>query len=44
LYLLVVLALFCLHGSRVVRRVSGSQGREAATSITSLFARKFEET
>ena len=42
--LLDVLALDCPQGTRLVLRASGPQAREAATSITSLFARKFEET
>jgi phosphocarrier protein len=42
--LLDVLALDCPQGSRLVLRTRGPQAREAATSITSLFARKFEET
>lgn len=42
--LLDVLALDCPQGTRLVLRVQGPQAREAATSITSLFARKFEET
>ena len=42
--LLDVLALDCPQGTRIVLRARGPQAREAATSITSLFARKFEET
>ena len=42
--LLDVLALDCPQGSRLVLRTRGPQALEAATSITSLFARKFEET
>ena len=42
--LLDVLALDCPQGTRIVLRTRGPQAREAATSITSLFARKFEET
>jgi phosphocarrier protein HPr len=42
--LLDVLSLDCPQGTRLVLRASGPQAREAATSITSLFARKFEET
>jgi phosphotransferase system HPr (HPr) family protein len=42
--LLDVLALDCPQGTRLVLRARGPQAREAATSITSLFARKFEET
>jgi phosphotransferase system HPr (HPr) family protein len=41
--LLDVLALDCPQGTRLVMRVRGPQAREAASSITSLFARKFEE-
>ena len=42
--LLDVLSLDCPQGTRLVLRARGPQAREAATSITSLFARKFEET
>ena len=42
--LLDVLALDCPQGTRLVLRARGPQAREAATAITSLFARKFEET
>jgi phosphocarrier protein HPr len=42
--LLNVLALDCPQGTRLVLRTRGPQAREAATFITSLFARKFEET
>jgi phosphocarrier protein HPr len=42
--LLDVLALDCPQGTRLVLRTRGPQAREAASSITSLFARKFEET
>jgi phosphotransferase system HPr (HPr) family protein len=42
--LLDLLALDCPQGTRLVLRARGPQAREAATSITSLFARKFEET
>jgi len=42
--LLNVLALDCPQGTRLVLRARGLQAREAATFITSLFARKFEET
>jgi len=42
--LLDVLALDCPQGTRLVLRARGPQAREAVTSITSLFARKFEET
>jgi phosphotransferase system HPr (HPr) family protein len=42
--LLDVLALDCPQGTRLVLRTRGPQAREAATSINSLFARKFEET
>jgi phosphocarrier protein HPr len=42
--LLDVLALDCPQGTRLVLRTRGPQAREAATFITSLFARKFEET
>ncbi|MFA5110580.1 MAG: HPr family phosphocarrier protein [Desulfobaccales bacterium] len=42
--LLSVLALDCPQGTRLVLRARGPQAREAATFITSLFARKFEET
>jgi phosphotransferase system HPr (HPr) family protein len=42
--LLDVLALDCPQGTRLVLRARGPQAREAATSITSLFVRKFEET
>ena len=42
--LLDVLALDCPQGTRLVLRARGPQAREAATSITSLFARKFEES
>ena len=42
--LLDVLALDCPQGTRLVLRACGPQAREAATSITSLVARKFEET
>ena len=42
--LLDVLALDCPQGTRLVLRTRGPQAREAATLITSLFARKFEET
>ncbi len=41
--LLDVLALDCPQGTRLVLRTRGPQAREAAASITSLFARKFEE-
>jgi phosphocarrier protein HPr len=41
--LLNVLALDCPQGTRLVLRTRGPQAREAATFITSLFARKFEE-
>jgi phosphotransferase system HPr (HPr) family protein len=42
--LLDVLALDCPQGTRIVLRTRGLQAREAATAITALFARKFEET
>ena len=42
--LLSVLALDCPQGTRLVLRARGPQAREAAIFITSLFARKFEET
>jgi phosphotransferase system HPr (HPr) family protein len=42
--LLDVLALDCPQGTRLVLRARGPQAREAATSITALFVRKFEET
>jgi phosphotransferase system HPr (HPr) family protein len=42
--LLDILALDCPQGTRIVLRARGAQAREAATAITSLFARKFEET
>jgi len=42
--LLDILAMDCPQGTRLVLRTRGPQAREAATSITSLFARKFEET
>ena len=42
--LLDILALDCPQGTRLVLRTRGPQAREAATSIASLFARKFEET
>lgn len=42
--LLAVLAMDCPQGTRLVLRTRGPQAREAATFITSLFARKFEET
>lgn len=42
--LLAILALDCPQGSRLVLRASGPQAREAARVISSLFARKFEET
>ena len=42
--LLDVLALDCPQGTRIVLRTRGPQAREAATAITALFARKFEET
>jgi phosphocarrier protein HPr len=42
--LLDVLALDCPQGTRLVLRTRGPQAREAATFITALFARKFEET
>ena len=42
--LLDVLAMDCPQGTRLVLRVRGPQAREAATSITSLFARKYEES
>jgi phosphocarrier protein len=41
--LLDVLALDCPQGTRLVLRARGPQGREAASFIASLFARKFEE-
>jgi phosphocarrier protein HPr len=42
--LLDVLSLDCPQGTRLVLRARGPQAREAAAAITSLFARKFEET
>lgn len=42
--LLDVLALECPQGTRLVLRARGPQAREAATSIASLFARKFGES
>jgi len=42
--LLDVLALDCPQGTRLVLRARGPQAREAATFISSLFARKFEES
>jgi len=42
--LLSILALDCPQGTRLVLRARGPQAREAAILITSLFARKFEET
>ncbi len=42
--LLDVLALDCPQGTRLVLRARGPQAREAVAFITSLFARKFEET
>jgi phosphocarrier protein HPr len=42
--LLDVLALDSPQGTRLVLRARGPQAREAASSIASLFARKFEET
>jgi phosphotransferase system HPr (HPr) family protein len=42
--LLDVLAMDCPQGTRLVMRAGGPQAREAATAVTSLFARKFEET
>ena len=42
--LLDILAMDCPQGTRLVLRSRGPQAREAATSITSLFARKFEES
>jgi phosphocarrier protein HPr len=41
--LLNVLALDCPQGTRLVLRARGPQAREAASFITALFARKFEE-
>jgi phosphocarrier protein HPr len=41
--LLDVLALDCPQGTRLVLRARGPQARDAASFITSLFARKFEE-
>ena len=42
--LLDVLALDCPQGTRLVLRTRGPEAREAATSVTSLFARKFDES
>lgn len=42
--LLAILALDCPQGTRLVLRASGTQAREAAMAIASLFARKFGET
>jgi phosphocarrier protein HPr len=42
--LLDVLAMDCPQGTRLVLRARGPQAREAATAITGLFARKFEES
>jgi phosphocarrier protein HPr len=42
--LLDVLALDCPQGTRLMLRARGPQAREAASFITSLFARKFEES
>jgi phosphotransferase system HPr (HPr) family protein len=42
--LLDVLSLDSPQGTRLVLRARGPQAREAAAAITSLFARKFEET
>jgi phosphotransferase system HPr (HPr) family protein len=42
--LLDVLALDCPQGTRLVLRATGPQAREAASQITALFARKFEES
>jgi phosphotransferase system HPr (HPr) family protein len=42
--LLDVLAMDCPQGTRLVLRARGPQAREAAASISSLFARKFEES
>jgi phosphocarrier protein HPr len=42
--LLDVLAMDCPQGTRLVLRARGPQAREAAACISSLFARKFEES
>ena len=42
--LLAILALDCPQGTRLVLKATGPQAREAAMTITALFARKFGET
>ncbi|MBM4273279.1 MAG: HPr family phosphocarrier protein [Deltaproteobacteria bacterium] len=41
--MLAVLTLDCPQGTRLVLKATGPQAREAASTIASLFARKFEE-
>ncbi len=42
--MLAVLTLDCPQGTRLVLKATGPQAREAASTIASLFARKFGET